>query len=413
VSDRRPKRATIARWIFFRRDNPKPSRKEVLVAFGILVGVALVNTTCQELGAYERLEWADLDRLQRTAPLTESKGISLILINDKAYEEIFAATSPLQRDSLTSLIAAVCRFKPRVVGVDILTADWPPGYYANVVAPRLGNCPIVWIIDAVSKGNDTLRLGKILGAGLPPRNACVAAPMLEEDADLVIRRYRRWYFVNNGQNGAIPGFGYALARHAASGACPTIDSTLGQTRVDPPRIRFTSHDDFTRYDVRLVMQAGDTAHEQHWVMVDRLRDRIVVLGGAFRHSRDKHATPNGELYGAEVLASTVYTEMAAPIVDVKWWWSLLLDIVVGMLLLVALHRSGLRWPWATLSSVVLSVIAALVIAWTLHKYLGFFLSVLGGLLGVVLAELVSVLWKPLSDMWQAWLREYPTERDAP
>jgi hypothetical protein len=114
-----------------------------------------------------------------------------------------------------------------------------------------------------------------------------------------------------------------------------------------------------------------------------------------------------------LIASAVHTELAAPIADVRWWESLSVDLVVGMLLLSAVTWAGLRWPWASAVSVVLTVLAAIAIAWHLYNYLGYFLGVLAGLAGVVLAVLSAGLWEPVRDMLRSWMSEFPREPNFP
>lgn len=406
----------MLRWFFFVRRERRLTWRDVLPGLVLLASVAIVNSTCQQRGLYEQLEWADLDRLQRTAAETGGAGISLILIDDEDYERVFDATSPLAADSLVALIAAACRYGPTVVGVDILTSDWPADFHDEVAAPRLAGCRVVWISDvlasATAAGHDApaLRLGRTVGADAPPAGVCVVASVLRPDDDGVIRRYSTWYPAAAHAQGSDPlrqpTLVAALAAHDTTCLRPT-PLRPGETH-DNPKIRFSSNARFPRLPARYLFDAaaepgGQLDRSTH----ELLADRIVIIGGAYRHARDQHRTPIGFIHGAELIANAVHTELAAPIADVRWWQSLLVDLLVGTMLLVGITWARLRWPWASLASFVLTAFAALMISWLLHNYLGYFLGVLGGLMGVVLSVLASVVWEPLRDMWKGWLREYP------
>lgn len=421
---RLPSRARVgelARWAFFRQGERRLRWRELVSGIVIILIVSLVNTACQQKGLYDRLEWLDLDRQQQTAPMTDAGGISLVLIDDDDYKnkDLFNATSPLDPKQLATLIASVCEFDPLVVGVDLLTSDWSADAYEVLVAQKMGDCPLIWTSDdeirEVGEGaNRTfqVRVGKTLGQVIPPAETCTAGSVMQPDADGIIRRYtlslpRMVSDEPSLASGGSPTMIAMLAGYDPKQPCTPVRPSSDDATVSK-KIRYTSNDLFKKVPVPLLLEAkNDTTATIRRTLKELLEGRIVIIGGAYRQARDKHPTPIGSIHGAELIANAVYTERWNPIVDVRWWQSLALDITVSLALLLALAWSGLRWPWATLGSFILTAMAAILISWGLYRYLGYFLGVLGGLMGVVLAELTSIVWQPLREMWRGWWRDYP------
>lgn len=411
------------RWVFLRRRVGKQSWRELIPGLVILVVVALVNTTCEQAGMYERLEWRDLDRLQRTAWMTDDGGVFLFLIGDEEYRTFFDDTSPLDEDRVTTLIAAACAFGPRVVGVDILTGDWPPDFYETSARTKLRDCPIVWAWDVVDvesppDGNGRRsaavhRLGKVVGQASPPPGVCTAVPTFPRDADMVARRYWPWVVASPTDGPSPPPGRYwsmvsSLARYPDQNVCGETADRPMAAEPKPARIRFTSNDLLRSLPAGLLLEAaGEPGSDLHRHLQEELKDAVVILGGTYRHARDEHLTPLGFMPGPNLIANAVYTARSAPIETVHPLHSLAIGVAVGAALLIGLFWIGLRWLWATLASLILSGLAALVISWQLYNYVGYFFGVLGGLMGVVLAEFTSVTWAPLRAMWRNWLSEYP------
>ncbi len=404
----------VARWFFLRQDARVSRWGELISGLAIVVGVAVVNSALERAGLYERLEWADLDRLQQTSPATDAGDMALVLIGDDEYADLFGATSPLDPETLTGVIADLCRMHPRLLAIDILTSDWPRDHFEQTAAAALGDCPVVWlrdhrVVENAMGGDGTARLEPlgVVGRTDPPPGVCSGLGAFQPDADGVIRRYNRSY--PTAANPSAPTHAtlvYALAARAAGQDCESMMAELVYQSPGPHRIRFTSQDSFPRLPLQHLLEAE--ADEDAGLRAVA-RDRILILGGAYRHARDMHRTPVGMVHGSELIAHAIYTETAAPIADVPWWQSLGIGLIVSSVLLIGLTWIGLRWPWAVLASLLLSALAALVISWLLHKYLGYFLGVLGGLLGVVLAEMAIGVWKPMADMWRGWLQEFPAE----
>jgi hypothetical protein len=136
-------------------------------------------------------------------------------------------------------------------------------------------------------------------------------------------------------------------------------------------------------------------------------NRITILGVDNRFARDDYATPLGTRAGARVIANAISTARGHSIEPVSHWISFVIHLCVGAGLLALLIWSRLRWFWATSLSIGLTWLAALFFAWKVFDYDGYFVGVLGGLVGVVLVELINVLLDPFKEMWRAWMNERP------
>jgi len=383
-----------------------------LPAFLLAVGL---NAGCQRLGFYDRAEWADLDRLQRSAPAARSSRIVVVLISDDDYAGLFKRTSPLDPAKVTALVNAVCRFDPLAIGVDLVTSDWSAR--DADVAKALAPCPIVWIADVegltatpMTVGTmPPVALGNVLGRA-PGSDVCWALSVLQPDADGVIRRYAtRYPAVPPGSDVAQPHrtFIWTLATsQATSPPCrsePSLDD-----RDREKKIPFRANGSFPRVSARMILESADPSQVQLFtaLRVGVFGEKpIVIIGGAYRQARDRHRTPMGLLYGAEILANAVFTEREnAEIVDAAGVSSILIDLAVGTPLLALVTWLRLKWPWAVLTSTMLAVVAAFAISWSLYRYLGYFLGVFGAMAGIVLGIMVEACWDSLKE-WASELRE--------
>lgn len=409
-------------WVFFIRRDRNEQVHELLRGIVILVVVAFTNNLIESSGLYEPLEWLDIDRLQNSATLTEAKKIFLVIIEDEDYERQFKGTSPLDKDNLTNLIAHICNSDPGVIGVDIATDHWWKDerygdmYYEKVVKPKLKEgCRVVWAAEVRNQKEvegDPLPLdllGKVVGKSEPPPGVCTAVPVFPRDRDWVVRHYQPWVWIMP-SSGHSPTprrfwtFVSALAEYEKGSVCGGVPDYVTDDAPGDKKIRFSSDYLLSHIPAGLFLDAvsiNPTAFRHI------LKDKIVILGVNHKHARDLHVTPLGLLPGPNVIGDAVFTARSAPIKIVPHWVSFVVHIFVGTVLLILLIWSGLRWLWATIASVLLTGLAAFVLVWELFNYGGYFFSVFGGLIGVVIAEMVNVIWDPLRDMWLNWMSEKP------
>jgi hypothetical protein len=420
-------RGALVRWVLFaERAWGEPFGAVLLRGWIVLLVATLANTACQAAGMYDRLEVPDLDRLHRSSLPGSARGdpITLVLITDEDYETFFENTSPLAANGVLQLVEAVCRFQPRVVGVDILTADIQWTEAIKELPDSVRSCPLVWIRDSlqtreefvVAGGGDDASLaverGKVLGAFDPP-GTCAAIAVVRPDADGTIREYQTHYPVlpaGATMPKAEPTFITRVAR-AGDGVRPcSDDGSLPRRSRTSHRMTFSANDQFNRLNAGWLLGAAASKDATRFQAFQRLITPAtsVIIGGGYRAARDRHRTPIGQLFGSEILANAVFAERHGLRIrdDTAWLVSFGVDIAVGTVLLAFVTWTQLRWLWALLLSSGLAVVAAFAVSWLLFNYVGYFLGVFGAMAGVIVGTVVEIVWDPLTQQWREWKVEF-------
>jgi CHASE2 domain-containing sensor protein len=425
---------SLLKWILVRDRKESPGFwSRFRPGLAVVVVVAGLNGACEQRGLYEKFEWADLDHLFRASTSQAAvPDISIVLISDDDYRDMFHARSPLEPAPLIDLVHAVCEFQPQVIGVDIVTVDWKEGlgaYERRRSGTSLAKeCNVVWVRDAVeevttepqaSLPSDTpyFRLGGVTGYDGPTEGLCAPIPVFDPDEDGVVRRYST-HALAQPSGGVEPRLApyatlaWALAGGGArQGRCGFADGADKDLATRTKKIRFTGNYDFPRLSASLVLQTVKAPEDRFKQEIrSRLKDKIVILGGSYRYARDRHVTPIGPIFGAELLANAVESEISGHIDDVSPYWSLSVDLIVGTLLLALVTSLRLRLPWALLASSLVSVLGAFLICWVLFNYYGYFLGVFGAMAGVVLGVIAEVVWEPLWHDWTEWRQKFRKQR---
>lgn len=146
----------------------------------ILLSIA-ATYALSRLGALNGLERLALDAEMAPTPRQEVP-ISIVDINDSDYNNIFSGTSPLNPDKLHSLISAVAKSKPAVIGIDIDTSD----RQFRTFKPESNWPTVIWERDIASlpAGNDAeLEPLDVLGAQDPKRDEMSGIPVLLDDPE--------------------------------------------------------------------------------------------------------------------------------------------------------------------------------------------------------------------------------------
>lgn len=367
-----------------------PSLRE----FGWVVGVATASILLQARGFYVPFEALDLDpalasnvrediKLRPDAP-------ALVVIDTLDYDTRFGAASPLAADPLLETIEAVCDFRPKVVGIDVLTERWSAEHAARAV--EIGKrCPIVWA-TGWRPVNDTpdapVRLTAALGLA-DASGICSAPPIFYGDSDGVVRRFERQVAVS-----ADDGVTYHWtfpAVLADPGACGRAAPAASTGR--PQRIRFSRSRDWAHASASVVVEvaAAGPSDNRHSFISSQLGRRIVLIGGTYPEARDAYVTPLGTMQGIHVIAS-VTTTFADPIREpheaVQW----LVDVVIGSTLLVGLHLLIADRKRAIVAGAIVTAAVAVILSWLMFRHVGYAVGVFGALGGVLLA-LVSDLYR--------------------
>ena len=219
---------------------------------------------------------------------------------------------------------------------------------------------------------------------MPPPSVCTALPVFEPDSDGVIQRFAEQVPAAAAENTAEPELYLTLPAALTTGKCGFQRD--GEGAGAPEKIRYATAANIRRYTAGTVIDAARDPYSDYSQNLG-LTHSIVIVGGAFRYSRDEYTTPIGVLYGEDIIAHAI---SGPPIKEVGLLRVLCVEFMVEVLLLGLVSWANLLLPWALLLSSVLSIVAAFLISWGLFNYAGYFYSVFGSMAGVVLAY--SLKW---------------------
>jgi CHASE2 domain-containing sensor protein len=328
---------------------------------GILLAIG-VTYVLNRAGILHELERRVLD-VQLTAYPARSDKIALVLISDANYNRIFQGRSPLAADKLHQLIKAITRSEPRVIGVDIDTSH--PDFRDFTVDPVWP--PVIWERD-VGTADDLLE-GEIepldvLGGRDVSLNRSSGLPVLFDDPDdKVVRLYSRCVMT---RIGPIRSFAsaVALAYQADHDVARTGGPACTRSASDtaPRFIRFSLNP--VDFDIRTADQvlgwSGDRADGGQERTLPDLRDKIVLVGGAYR-DLDRHFTPLGTLPGVMALANAIQTELdgGGPEAPPRYL-TFVLEFVAGSVLVLLMNVIALPSLLAFCLGIALTFAIALV-----------------------------------------------------
>ena len=309
-----------------RRRSPPPRPlslwRRLVRVVPVLLGTMLFSAILQSDGAFRSSEVAAHDLWTRLRPARDSR-VALVLIHDADHRRLFGGSSPLDPRALVRLVEAVAAARPRVVGVDIETAE---SEYSRL-AIRTGGVPVVWGRSAVySNLHGHFLAGDVLGGRRAPSGLIV----LKVDSDGAVRRYQRAYRT---ERGLVPSLPWALAQ-----------ASRGRDLRASEEERFVTFAGGVR---RFEIAASDVlrlARTPGWGEDSPLRDRIVLVGGDYA-AQDEHDTPAGWMLGTAILAQVVDTELGARDGGAKVgseWLLLPLQLLCGGVLLLFYHLLPLR-----------------------------------------------------------------------
>lgn len=344
-----------------------PFTKRLLRAVPVFLGAFLLTLVGSRAGFLRGLETYALDTMMRLqAPPTESD-VAIVYIDDADYEKMFQGKSPLDSARLLELIQAIARGRPKVIGVDIETRS---DQFREFETPQ-GLPPIVWAQDGVfSNREGKYHLFNVLGR---KNSATLSGPVvLKLDSDGAVRHYTRLIAT---QKEDLPSFTWAVVSEYLP------DKKTLNASKDELLIRFAG-DPKGSHRVRLTAsRVLDISDGQGWQSNSPIKDKIVLLGGAYAAS-DEHATPVGWMLGVEVLAYSIETELQGGgirpprSVDI-----LALGVLAGLALcLLFQHFSVGKALLLSIAAVPLLSIACSLVAFRSTAYWVYFVPVLIALL---------------------------------
>jgi CHASE2 domain-containing sensor protein len=261
--------------------------------------------------------------------------ISVVMITDTDYDNLFRGRSPLNSDMLQAIIAAIAMQDPKVIAVDI---DTSARRFRSLNPQFKGSngksIPVIWEREVkLPAANNEFYPSDVLGGQDPQLNKCAGIPVLFDDPlDKETKYYKRCFKTKSGDG--VPSFVYAVATASKEGAC---HATCGDQADEYDRYLIW----FTLRESTLDMVSAETALDakNNNQTLSVLKDRIVILGGRYR-DYDRHFTPLGTQVGAITLANALQTELelSGPRLKAPSPWTLLvLDIVASIILVLVFH----------------------------------------------------------------------------
>ena len=265
----------------------------------------------------------------------EGRRVVLVSLDQAMLDGLWAQG---RTDRLGDLLALIQSGQPAVILADILLPDGvAPGPRLQAALARgPAQAPIVMAMAFESAaGGSAVPLPK---SPLDP--AIAAMPLLEPDDDGLVRRFRPWLCVHDGERGWLraPHFATAAAPYfrtapahghphdaaeAASGPCQPAPALPLAYRVGAE----VMHARGSTTALTVIPVADLVAR------LPLLRDAIVILGVTSAvHATDEHETPLGPMPGAIVLANAVMTAMDAETTHAWHGWPY--AIKFGCILLV-------------------------------------------------------------------------------
>jgi CHASE2 domain-containing protein len=330
----------------------------------LVVAAALVFVF-SKLGPLHKLQTFVSDTAMRIAKPPMQTDVAIIEITDDDYQSLFKRESPLDPLQLQRLLTAIALSHPKLIAVDI---DTSPEKYQHLSIDNTWP-PIVWERDVEklpeSEEEKLKPMDKILGRSDEQLLKSSGLPVfLDDPEDGMTRRYTRYLPTETGNLPTLP---------------EAIIQKLGGSRstnsapLDKFFIRFTGRPEQTkqlRESQGMWLSAAellDMSQKADWPNhpENRLRGKIVLLGGTYGDD-DIHFTPVGRMYGVQIIAQVLETELAgggdrapakAAVILLE-----LFECVAVVLLFHAFHKRSFFRVLAIslLSVVVIAVICSLI-----------------------------------------------------
>jgi CHASE2 domain-containing sensor protein len=335
-----------------------------------LLVIAVLDFLFQVRGLPDKFAGQSLDAaivVQRRVP---AESVALVVIDDKAYQEWFADTSPLNPEIFAKLLQAVATGGAKAIVVDIETSD---STFATMKTPTI---PTVWGMVGTSDNDGSYTVRPPLGGRALPSGSVPAIAIVPNDDRGIVRGYQRVYKLKGDTVAASPG--YAL-----------VTLLKGNRISEMSGGRNSRYLDF-RYVFLQTSKAGDIladAESSSWTDLQMFKNKVVVIGGTYWASRDRYATPAGTHFGCEIVAQEVQAELdGTSIAPVSRWLTGLLLVLGGLLMVAVYHWFKLRAAFVV--SLILIPLLSIVSNWILfHRF-----SLWGAMVPLVSAVLVAELY---------------------
>ncbi len=265
---------------------------KLLAAVAVLVPVSSLLESVKVFREWEKwLIKFDVQMERDTDPR-----VARVVITREDYASLFHGESPLNPNRLWELIAAVAAGSPAVVAVDIETKD--PQFAA--LRGKSLSCPLIWVRTAEYSNRDRQYWpANVLGEPCPISENQGLGVYLP-DSDGLIRQYSQSVATNQGNAPTLP---WAVLKAAGLNREPEPSTTARLIRFVLPTAK-AAHSRLVRLPAGEVMRLS---REPAWRQ-SVLKDKLVILGGQYS-VEDEHDTPAGFVFGMDILADTIQTEL--------------------------------------------------------------------------------------------------------
>lgn len=361
-------------------------QKRFLKALPLMLLAVLFTVILNRAGLLHELETTLLDTQMRLDVPSKESDVVIVDITPEDFARVFQGqTRPLNPDSLRTLIDAVAKGQPCVIGVDIDTSfsqfsgfkladEWPP---------------LIWARETAEVPLDTEQKPiplDVLGGQDKALNSRSGIPFLIDDPGKTTRRYTRLIATTQGNQ---PSFAWAVYKEAKSRNCPGIAFPELVENTDPLLIRYSrgiegaGRPRITATNIIRLAESGD------WQNNNLVKGKIVLLGGSYLGD-DKHDTPLGVMTGLEVMANVVESEFrGGGIKPPNWFTMALLLIFDGFLLIVLFQVFPVRR--ALLFSVPVIIVISLACSLVTYRSFSRWAFFAPIMVGVVLTELIDLV----------------------
>lgn len=245
-------------------------------------------------------------RLNRVRP----SEVVLVRITDADYDTLFESRSPLNAEEVASIINAVARGNPAVIGIDLDTSAKSFADLPRIVSRKVH---VVWARDAQTVDDGMLRPARILGGN--DGDAASGLSVVPQDEDGLVRSYWRLYPLNRG-DGIIEerSFPWAVVRDSGrrseerNVANGPLEIRLARQRPGGPSANVEVSAG-QLVDLKCSVSADCAPGMDDNALKGLFEGKIVLIGGSYRAARDAHSTPVGAVNGMDLVAQIIDTEL--------------------------------------------------------------------------------------------------------
>ena len=303
---------------------------------GLFVGISLsvLATVLSTLGFFRSFENTVFDFLIWWEQDKRSAFVLLVDIDDRDYRDLFHSTSPLSREKISEIILKIARAKPRAIGIDVDLSDpTPEDHFLLDALERLNVqkipviIPLSFDMQSGAEGREKLNSSGPLASRLP-ENVLAGVAEFPIYKDGVIREMQLTVKSHSGEiYPSVPLAAIAASEGYQQGA---LSEALGQfaeghssSEESPSKTRELLMD--ARHNsLQKIQYIGDkrsfavlrssvldSTPDKYFRPGSIFSDKIIVVGGTFKISRDFYATPKGAMSGVEIVANSIDTLLNA------------------------------------------------------------------------------------------------------